>query len=44
MKGHNKEKMGPEFKYEYDITDIGFKILHETAIICSEAVFDTSLP
>ncbi|CAD8085019.1 unnamed protein product [Paramecium sonneborni] len=44
MRGHSREKMGPEFKYEYDLKDPGFQLLHETAIICSEAVFDSSLP
>lgn len=36
--------MGPKFKYEYDINEIGFKTLHETAALCSEATFDSSLP
>lgn len=36
--------MGKYYSYEYNINEIGFKILHETAILCSEAVFDNSLP
>ncbi|CAD8185836.1 unnamed protein product [Paramecium octaurelia] len=43
-KGANKEKMGPKFNYEYDLNEVGFKTLHETAILCSEATFDTALP
>lgn len=44
VKGHSRQKMGPRFAYEYDLNEIGFKILHETAALCSEATFDTSLP
>lgn len=44
VKGQSREKLGPKFKYEYDLNETGFKLLHETAIICSEAVFDSSLP
>lgn len=43
-KGMNKEKMGKTYNYEYDVNEIGFKILHETAILCSDAVFDNTLP
>ncbi|CAD8101580.1 unnamed protein product [Paramecium primaurelia] len=43
-RGMNQEKMGPKYKYEYDINEIGFKTLQETAVLCSEATFDNSLP
>ena len=36
--------MGPRFHYEFDKNEIGFKALHECAAICSEAMFDSSLP
>jgi sodium/potassium-transporting ATPase subunit alpha len=44
IRGHNREKMGPHHPYEYEINEAGFKTLHECAIICSEAMFDSSLP
>ncbi|CAK59780.1 unnamed protein product (macronuclear) [Paramecium tetraurelia] len=43
-KGANLEKMGQKHQYEYDVNELGFKILQETAVLCSEAVFDNSLP
>lgn len=39
-RGHNRELKGSSFEYEYDIDDPSFKILHHTAMICSEARFD----
>ena len=44
IKGHNREKHGPRYPYEYSLDDMGFKILHDCAVVCSEAVFDSSLP
>lgn len=40
FKGDNAQKCGPSFKYEYDVKDDDFKALHESAIVCSEAVFE----
>jgi len=42
IRGHSKEIKGPDFEYEYDTEDPSFKILHHTAMICSEAKFDIS--
>ena len=42
IRGHSKEIKGPDFEYEYDVEDPSFKILHHTAMICSEARFDIS--
>ena len=39
-RGHSKEIKGRDFEYEYDVEDPSFKILHHTAMICSEAKFD----
>ena len=33
--------MGDRFLYEYDSNEIGFKSLHECAVICSDAYFDS---
>ena len=44
FKGHNKEKMGPKFTYQYDVTSPTFKALNEAAIVGSEAIFSTALP
>jgi hypothetical protein len=44
FKAANRQKNGADFKYEYDIKEEGFKALHEAAIICSVANFDTSYP
>jgi sodium/potassium-transporting ATPase subunit alpha len=44
VRGHNREKHGPKFTYEYDLNEIGFKTLHETTVLCSDATFDSSLP
>jgi sodium/potassium-transporting ATPase subunit alpha len=35
---------GPNFNYEYDLQSLGFKNLHENAILSSEAVFDNAVP
>ena len=40
IKGWSKEVKGAEFDYDYDVDDPSFKILHHTAMICSEAKFD----
>ena len=42
IRGHSKEIKGADFEYEYDVEDPSFKILHHTAMICSEARFDIS--
>ena len=42
IRGHNKEIKGRDFNYEYEIDDPSFKILHHTAMICSEARFDVT--
>lgn len=36
----NRLKGGRNADYEYEINDPGFRILHETTILCSEAKFD----
>lgn len=36
-KASNRQKNGADFKYEYNISEPGFKALHEAAIICSVA-------
>lgn len=41
-RGHNKEVKGKDWEYEYEIDDPSFKVLHHTAMICSEAKFDVS--
>lgn len=41
-RGHNRELKGTDFQYEYELDDPSFKILHHTAMICSEAKFDVS--
>ena len=43
-KADNMQKKGPNFPYEYDIHDPGFKCLQEVAVVCSVAAFDRSLP
>lgn len=35
VRAHSKEVKGVDFKYEYDIDDPSFKILHHTSMICS---------
>jgi sodium/potassium-transporting ATPase subunit alpha len=40
VRGHSKEIKGRDFEYEYDVEDPSFKVLHHTAMICSEARFD----
>lgn len=42
IRGHSKEVKGNDFEYEYDTQDPSFKILHHTAMICSEAKFDVT--
>ena len=44
FKGHNLEKMGPKFTYQYDRNSPTFKALNESAIVGSEAVFSTTMP
>jgi len=43
-KAANRQKNGPDYNYEYDIKDAGFKALQEAAIVCSVAEFDRSVP
>ena len=43
-KADNKQKRGPNFDYEYDTRDPGFRCLQEVAVVCSVAAFDRSLP
>lgn len=40
----NKQKNGPDYRYDYDETSPGFQRLMETAIVCSVAKFDLSVP
>jgi len=42
VRGNSKEIKGPDFNYEYEVDDPSFKVLHHTAMICSEAKFDIS--
>ena len=42
IRAHSKEVKGDNFEYEYEITDASFKMLHHTAMICSEAKFDVT--
>jgi sodium/potassium-transporting ATPase subunit alpha len=44
FKGHNKEKMGPRFSYEYDQNSASFTALKDAAIVGSEAFFSNSIP
>lgn len=44
VKAANRQKHGSDYQYEYDIKDPGFKALQESAVICSVATFDKSLP
>ena len=44
LKGVNMEKMGPKFKYAYNVTDPGFIALRDCAIVGSEAQFSSALP
>jgi sodium/potassium-transporting ATPase subunit alpha len=44
FKAANRQKNGADYKYEYDIYDAGFKALHESAIVCSVAEFDRTIP
>lgn len=40
----NRQKSGPDYRYEYDIKSAGFQALHECAVVCSQAIFDSTLP
>jgi hypothetical protein len=40
----NRQKCGPDYRYDYDVNSPGFKCLMETAIVCSVAKFDLSVP
>ena len=42
IRAHSREVKGEDFEYEYDVSDPSFKMLHHTAMICSEAKFDIS--
>lgn len=43
-KASNRQKYGTNYQYEYDINDPGFRALQESAVVCSVANFDKSLP
>ena len=43
-KAENRQKRGPNFIYDYDINDLGFKSLQEVAVVGSVANFDRSCP
>jgi sodium/potassium-transporting ATPase subunit alpha len=43
-KADNMQKKGPDFKYEYDTKDPGFVSLQESAVVCSVAKFNRSIP
>lgn len=42
VRAHSKEVKPSDFEFEYDVKDPSFKVLHHTAMICSEAKFDVS--
>lgn len=44
LKANNKQKELPNFNFQYDPNDSGFRALHDCAIVCSVAVFDPSPP
>jgi len=44
VKGQNYQKFGANHKYEYDMNSAGFRALQENTLLCSEAVFDNSVP
>lgn len=44
VKGLNRQKFGEKHNYEYDVNEVGFKLLHDTAMTCSEAVFNNGIP
>jgi sodium/potassium-transporting ATPase subunit alpha len=44
IKGVNLERFKEGSKPDYDLDSIGFKTLHENAILCSDAVFDNGVP
>jgi sodium/potassium-transporting ATPase subunit alpha len=43
-KAENQQKRGPDYLYQYDPKDPGFKAIQEAAVVCSVANFDRSLP
>ena len=43
-KAQNRQKRGPNFIYDYDVNDPGFKSLQEVAVVGSVANFDKSCP
>jgi sodium/potassium-transporting ATPase subunit alpha len=43
-KAANRQKNGPNYKYDYEINEPGFKALHEAATVCSVAEFDRTVP
>jgi len=42
--GKNLQTQEAGFQFEYDINAPGFKLLHENAILCSEATFNEAVP
>ena len=40
----NRQKRGPNFIYDYDVNDPGFKSLQEVAVVGSVANFDYTCP
>lgn len=43
-KAENRQKRGPNFLYDYDFNDPGFRSLQEVAVVGSVANFDKTLP
>ena len=43
-KAQNRQKKGPNFIYDYDVQDAGFKSLQEVAVVGSVANFDRACP
>jgi sodium/potassium-transporting ATPase subunit alpha len=43
-KAENRQKRGPDYNYDYDPRDPGFRSLQEVAVVCSVAAFDRTLP
>ncbi len=44
VRGHNYQKMGSNYQFEYNKEDDDFKTLQENTILCSEAIFDNTVP
>lgn len=44
FKAANRQKEPASYHFEYDINNPGFKALHECAVVCSVAVFNSSPP